>query len=104
MATNYADVVTERANEEREAFALEMGKHWLWLTAEWGIELRQTGDDLRGFSFSQKANGWLLVVRLVQDGTPSVVYVNKVYPSDCVRKLHEKWIAGTLSFFPDRYA
>jgi len=101
---SYADQVIEKARIEREAFAMQMGLLWLWLTVEWGVELRQSGDDLRGFSFSQKPNGWLLCVRLVQDGIPSVVYINRVYPSDCVRKLNEKWLAGTLTFFPDRYA
>jgi hypothetical protein len=101
---NYADVVMRLAVVEQEARYLAMGKDWSWLTVAWGQELRQSGDDLRGFSFSQKSNGWLLTVRLIRDGQPQVVFINRLYPSDCVSKLRKKWLDGTLSFFPDRYA
>lgn len=93
-----------KAEESWTEERIQEAADWWWLTEGWGQELRQIGDDFRGFSISAKQNGWLLTVRLVHEGQPQVVFVNRPTASGCVRKAREKWANGTLTFFPDRYA
>lgn len=94
----------DRAPESWTADRVREAEDWWWLTEGWGQELRQLGDDFRGFSISAKANGWLLTIRLIHDGQPQVVFINRKTTSGCVSKAREKWAAGTLAFFADRYA
>lgn len=99
-----AGALYDRIQEAHDEAVAVAGCDWWWLTVDLGMEMRQKGDDLRGFSFCQKVNGWLLCLRVVRDGVPEVVYINRVDPSACVRKLRYKWDTGTLTFFADRYA
>lgn len=89
---------------ETQALRETWGQDWLWLCYEWPRKLRQAGGDFRGFSFCAKPNEWLLSVRVVRDGIPEVVFVNKKDPTGCVSTLRRKENEGTLHFFVDRFA
>lgn len=80
------------------------GDDFAWLCFEWPRRLRQSGGDLRGFSFCAKPNGWLLTVRVTRNDIPEVVFINKTDPTACMATLRRKEREGTLSFFVDNYA
>jgi hypothetical protein len=101
---SHTDRIWEQGGFNWESIQTAVAKDWWWLCEGLGQELRQKGDDLRGFSLTQKSNGVLLTIRLVLDGIPSVVFINRRTASDCVAKARHKWDEETLTFFPDRYA
>jgi hypothetical protein len=93
-----------RDNEAQVKQLLSWGDDLSWLCFEWPRKLRQSGGDLRGFSFCAKPNGWLLTVRVTRNDTPEVVFINRMTPTDCVSVLRRKEREGTLTFFVDHYA
>lgn len=82
----------------------DVGAVWSWLVDELPLELLKEKESFRGFSFSRKEDGWLLCVRLSQEGVPAVVYSRKATPTACVQNLRRRWDLRNIQFFEDRYA
>lgn len=94
-----------REEEEPSSESLvELGRDWLFLSFQLPMLLRRRGWLLRGFSLSLSRDRWTLCVRLHCEGVAQVVFVSKPTTTDCVSTFRRKWNAGTLSFFPDKYA
>lgn len=96
-----APLVTHKPPDEDLAI---VGYAWWWFTCEFPRLERIHGNDIRGFSLTCHVAGWLLVVREVRDGIPQVVYTRKTDPTGSVETFMRKWLEGTLTYFPDRYA
>lgn len=90
--------------QPKDEDVLEMGREWLFLSAQLGMCLRHCGWDLRGFSINLSRDKTLLTVRLVGNDLPQVVFVAGKSPSHCVATLMRQYKAGTLTFHLDKYA
>jgi hypothetical protein len=63
-----------------------------------------SGHSLTGFSFRQKADSWLLTVKVKESGTPLVVFVTADNPTGCVRRFFNLYCNDRLSWVRDKYA
>lgn len=82
----------------------EYGLPFFWLFERLRVLLLESGEELRGFSFSSKPDGWLLCVRMTDESIPVVVFSKKLAPMDCIANLKRRYEEGTLQIFPDRFA
>jgi len=55
-------------------------------------------------SFTWKDDEVLMVVKVVKDDTPYVVFVSRQSPISCMRTFVRKMRDGSVSFYPDKYA
>jgi len=80
------------------------GKQLMFLSFTWPQQLRQNGGDVIGFSFRQRPDDWLMVIRIEQQGIRQVGFISGVDPIDCVGKAAKKLAGDTMGFSVDRYA
>jgi hypothetical protein len=92
------------AEEPSDSQVVEFGRDWLFLSNQLGMCLRRCGWDVRGWSFSLSRDKTLLTVRVLGNDLPQVVFISCRTPTDCVSTLKRKYNAGTLTFYPDKYA
>ena len=55
-------------------------------------------------SFTFKEDEVLMVVKIIADQTPYVVFISRPSPIGCMRTLIRKMNEGTLQLFPDKFA
>lgn len=75
-----------------------------YLLRVWPVEMAQSGDQIVGFSLSQKIDGWLLVIRGKVDGVRQVVFLFDHTPTGCITLGALKAKVGTLRWRTDEYA
>lgn len=106
--------VLEQLSQHRQ-FVLSQVTEWqgfdedeveaaMWFLFHLEQHLSQLGYVLRGHSFRYSDDEVLLVLKVSKDGTPLVVFRNSLTTTRCVQGLQRGLAAGTLVFYPDKYA
>lgn len=75
----------------------------LWFFQHLYADLAQFSLGLRGYSFREKYGEWLLVLRLLQDSIPQVVFVSSKTPTGCMSKLRRMLRSEGIELREDRY-
>jgi hypothetical protein len=89
-----------RETAQREAFPVDAD----YLFSKWPREMLDAGDQVVGFSFVQKPDGWLLVIRARVDGLRQVAFLFDHSTTGCVSLAALKARSGTLHWRIDEYA
>jgi hypothetical protein len=87
-----------------EEYLVQFGRDWLWLSTQLAMCLSRQGWALRGWSMNLSRDKTLLTIRVIGNDLPQVVFIADKSPTHCVATLKRKYNAGTLSFWPDKYA
>jgi len=99
--------IVETAERLREALGDESrsGGLW-WVLWDWYgyYYLGQSGAELRGLSFRQKLDEWLLCVRATVDGAPVVAFMSGSTTTSCIRKFCAACEQHEVKWYEDRYA
>lgn len=78
-----------------------LGCFWI---GSWNLLLVNFGLELTGMNFRQSEDEVLLVLKVVEDDLPYVVFLSGLSPRGCVVRLLLKLDRGTLRKYPDKYA
>lgn len=76
----------------------------LWFFLHSYADLAQIGAEVRGFSFRLDKEECLLVLKILREGIPEVVFLSSVTPTRCMQKLRRRLREGDVKFFVDKYA
>lgn len=78
--------------------------YWMWFWLHLYADLNQFDATFRGVVFRQE-DGWtLMVLKVLQEDIPQVVFVSGSSATSCVRKLKKKLRDETIVFTKDKYA
>lgn len=78
--------------------------HQIWFFMHLYADLAKYGAVCTGYSFREKLQGTLMVLKVVKEENPYVVFVNGSTPTGCIRILRRQLREGELRLVPDQYA
>ena len=76
----------------------------IWFFMHAYADWNQIGCEFTGFSLRQRYGEWLLVVKLLKDGVPYIVFVSSSTPTRSMRKLKDLLRNGGVKLNPDKFA
>lgn len=100
----FSPPVSQTAEQLEPSVRLEMARFGLLVDWEL-VKLMSSKDwELVRLSFTWKDDEVLMVVKLISQGVPYVVFIGRQSPTHCMKTLVRKAREGTLMLYPDRFA
>lgn len=76
---------------------------WMWFLHHSYADLSQINLELDGFTFREKGDVWLLVLKVHEGDTPLVGFITSQNPTRCVSKTRKLLRNGGLGWIKDKY-
>lgn len=96
---DYSSTVSKLDSQDASEYAA------FGLLVDWELVnfLGKAGYQLCRLSFTWKVDEVLMVVKLMKDDLPYVVFISRSSPTGCIRTLLRKLESDELNLYPDKY-